>query len=266
MADRQNLNGPARSGADTSDVDALAGRAIRMVASQGRLATSGLQQSNIAALQTAALSGGRDECLEVVERLIAGGVSRETISDVYIPEIARSLGREWCEDTKSFAEVTLGVSRLQSLLRELGPEWRADHMADPNSGSAMIVVALDEFHTLGAVVLAGRLRREGVSVKLQMGLAAEDLRKSVELPRFDAVLISASQGENLETLRSLVEAVRNSGSSDMPVVIGGSILETDQDIRALTGADFVTSDPVEALELCGLKIATRADAPLVPAT
>ncbi len=255
---------------DFRPVDVLANRALRMVASgQGRAGRSPAARhhtTNVAALQEAALNGDRQTCLDVVHRLIQHGVSRETVADVYIPTIARQMGDAWCLDDMSFAEVTIGVARLQSLLRDLGPEWRADSRTDPEEGAALVVVALDEYHTLGAMVLAGRLRRAGLSVRLQMGLTADDLRREMDVPRYDAVLISASRGESLETLRLLVKAVKTSPAAATPVIIGGSVLESEQDILALTGADLVTSDPIEAMEHCGLKTDTRPDVPRAPGT
>lgn len=260
MADRRKSDDPIRSGPDLNKVDGLAEQAIRMVAEQGRTLPRNSRADDIAALQVAALSGDRGDCQQVAAEMIARGVPRKVISDDYVPEIACSLGEEWRFDTKSFAEVTIGVSRLQSLLRDLGPEWRSDAMADPVTGTATIVVALGESHTLGAMILAGQLRRIGVSVRLQVGLRPAELRDSLDHPGFDAILISASTGEDLETLRLLVEAVRTSSRPDTPVVIGGGILSDGVDVAAVTGANFATNDPIEAIEHCGLKIPTKTAA------
>ncbi len=262
MPERQSSQQPNRSG--DGKADGVVGVSRLM---EGRIAEQARQRdTHINLLTEAAVHGGRDECLSVVSQILATGVSRETVADDYIPCIARELGDAWCLDDVSFATVTIGVSRLQSLLRDLGPEWRADNAVDPNAGAALIVVALDEYHTLGAMVLAGRLRRQGLSVQLRLGLEPSDLRHVLETPKFDAILISASAGESLDSLRLLVEAVRASASSSVPVVIGGSVVGEHENLAVLTGADFATSDPDEALEHCGLKTSTQIDAPLAPET
>jgi len=259
MANRQTSMKPVQT-PDQNDESAR--QPIRSVGGQSDRPDD--RSVDIAALADAAINGGRDTCLSIVEGIIERGISRDTIADDYIPAIARQMGDAWCLDEMSFAAVTIGVSRLQSLLRDLGPEWRADSAADPQLGAALIVVALDEFHTLGAMVLAGRLRRLGLSVQLQMGLEPGDLRRQLDPLRFDAVLISASRGEDLDSLRLMVEAIRNSGSPEVPVVIGGSVCDQDVDIAARTGADLATNDPGEALDHCGLRIPITPDAPHAP--
>ncbi|MBT8410293.1 MAG: hypothetical protein KJP02_00670, partial [Octadecabacter sp.] len=87
-----------------------------------------------------------------------------------------------------------------------------------------------------------------------MGASEYDLRDVFKVSRFDAVLISSSGSESLESLAKMVETIRQSASVCPPVVIGGNVLGQDADIKALTGADFATSDPGKALEYCGLEI------------
>jgi MerR family transcriptional regulator, light-induced transcriptional regulator len=85
----------------------------------------------------------------------AAGIRREDIADFYVPEVARRLGAAWCEDRTSFADVTVGTARLQGLLREIGPDWFSDaRLGDRPPVCVLVVVSRDEFHTLGAMVLA----------------------------------------------------------------------------------------------------------------
>ena len=223
MPGRQTSHPPGRSSSDEAPSDGSEGGNVRAI-DEGKDQDRGdRRKTHIAALTQAAIHGDREDCLTVLNGLVTGGVSKATIADDYIPHIARQMGDAWCVDEMSFASVTIGVSRLQSLLRDLGPEWRADNAVNPESGVALIVVALDEYHTLGAMVLAGRLRRQGLSVQLQLGLKPADLRRTLAVPKFDAVLISASAGEDLDSLRLLVEAIQTSQRlRQTPIVIGGS--------------------------------------------
>jgi len=110
----------------------------------------------------------------------------------------------------------------------------------------------DTYHTLGAMVLSGQLRRLGLSVRIAMGATPHDLRVLFGDASFDGVLISASEAESLDSLTKCVDAVRQSASVCPPIVIGGGVLDQEIDVKAITGADFATKDPFEAIDFCGL--------------
>jgi len=208
----------------------------------------------MAAMRAAALAVNRKDCTAVLQQAQQAGIAREDIADFYIPALARDLGDDWCSDNLSFAAVTIGVSRLQAMLRELGPEWAGDQSANPAAPSVLLIVGQDVYHTLGAMVLSGQLRRKGLSVRLMLGADPQELAQKLAKTSYDAVFISASSGESLESLRRIVYVIRTSSKTLLPVVIGGTILEVENqyDVTALTGADHATNVPSEALELCGV--------------
>jgi hypothetical protein len=88
-----------------------------------------------------ALSGTDDDLRRrVLGNLRLQGVSQEEIVDVLIPAIARRIGEDWCADRTSFADVTIGVGRLQQLVREIGTKWRSDALGRNDSPCVLIVV------------------------------------------------------------------------------------------------------------------------------
>lgn len=205
-------------------------------------------------LYDAALDPDPATCQTAVAQVIANGTAPDRIADVYVPAIARDLGEKWCVDELSFANVTIGSSRLQAMLRILGPNWSGDSAEHRGAPGVLLVVPHEVYHTLGAIVLSGQLRRKGVSVKLLLGGRPRDVAERVASTNYDAVFVSSSIGETLESLRQIVDAVKASTKTAPPIVIGGTILdvETVENVTALTGADFATKIPNEALRLCGL--------------
>lgn len=206
-------------------------------------------------LKSAALSSDPDACMLAVEAAVANGTRPEDLADFYVPALARDMGDQWCVDQLSFAGVTIGVSRLQAMLRSLGPNWSGDNVSTPNAPSILLIVGQEVYHTLGAIVLSGQLRRKGFSVKLVLGGKPEDIADRICRTKYHAIFISSSCGETLESLRRIIDVVKTSTKSPPPVVVGGTILEieTVEDVMALTGADYATRIPDEALRLCGLK-------------
>lgn len=181
-------------------------------------------------------------------------ISCEEMADYYIPNVARSLGDLWCSDQLQFAEVTIGVARLQAMLRDLGEKWTADLDTKPNASTVLMVVLDDVHHTLGAFVIAGQLRRKGLSVRLLIGATAQNIRMSCEMIQYDAIFISANIGDSLENLRKIVRTIKTACDSVPPVVIGGTLLETGADVVALTGTDYIAQTADEAIALCNLRI------------
>jgi len=196
-------------------------------------------------------------CQRVVQEALDAGVSAEDIADKHIPEVARWLGDDWCSDETSFAHVTIGVARLRSALRLLGPAWVSDAYAEADTPTVLLIVAEGAQHTLGATIVAGQLRRMGLSVRLCIGNSLSELRSLSNGANFDAVLISASFGESLESLRLIVEIAKKTGPQERPVVLGGTIVADTRTVSKLTGADLVTADLKEAISFCGLKIKLR---------
>lgn len=258
MADHRNAdvrNDPAAG---------MSGSAHESAASSMREAAPSLDPACVTALEAAVLSPQHDAPIAAIQDLIASGIKPTVIADHYIPAVARILGDQWCIDQLSFADVTIGSARLQAMLRSLGPNWSGENASKPGPASILLIVPEDVHHTLGALVLGGQLRRKGVSVKLVLSAKNQDIANWIKLSTYDAVFISSSRGESLESLRRIVDVVRNAASTAPPIVVGGSILdvETKETVTALTGADHATRIPQEALELCGLLISTQDDAHL----
>lgn len=260
MADRHNIDVMGADGsAKRRKASSSAAAGLTLVPSCDRQ----LDQGFLREMRDAALGADRGAGAVVIQRALDAGVARDDIADLYIPELARDMGIAWCEDNLSFAAVTIGVSRLQAMLRDLGPEWIGDQSTNPSSPTIMLIVGQDAQHTLGAMVLSGQLRRKGLSVRLMLGMPMGEIADRLAMTSYDAVFISSSRGETLESLRRIVDVVRKSTKKPLPVVIGGTVLETETayDVAALTGADFATSLPSDALELCGLTIKYLTIAP-----
>lgn len=258
MDDHRTSNSLEHRVADTSRATNVA---QKMAAVLVRDTPNDLDVTVLSALHNAVLGRDPETAKQVIHDLIANGVTAVDLADFYIPEVARKLGDQWCIDELSFATVTIGSARLQSMLRSLGPDWSGERTGKTATASILLVVPQEVYHTLGALVLGGQLRRKGMSVKLVLGGKPQDVANHVESAHYDCVFLSSSRGETLESLRRLVEAVKTATLTPLPVVIGGTILEVEpiETITALTGADFATSIPEEALRLCGLCDGTQDD-------
>lgn len=181
-------------------------------------------------------------------------ISASALADHYIPEVARRLGQAWEDDRLSFAGVTMGVARLQAILRELGASWSADALGRADGPTMLLLLPEGEQHTLGAMVIAGRLRRMGVSVSMQIAPDLTELSKFVSNRAFDGAMISVTCEDRLETCGKLIKTLKNASKGRLMVAIGGAILDDAEDVVRLTGADVVTNDLSLALDAMGIVV------------
>ncbi|NNE87992.1 MAG: hypothetical protein HKN27_07935 [Silicimonas sp.] len=182
-----------------------------------------------------------DETLRAAaDNMLELGIPAEVIVDDIIPKTARTMGEEWVQDISSFASVTLGASRLQTLVRELAAKWSADNAASARS-AVLLWVPQAAQHTLGATVVSTQLRRRGHSVQFSPGGGLPEFSRALTEGNYDGVIISASMSDSTDEVRNVVDAAK-AHQSDLPVIIGGTILKQHDDLPRLTGADFATND------------------------
>lgn len=178
-------------------------------------------------------------------------ISPTLFADRYVPEIARRLGRGWEDDTMSFAQVTMGASRLQAILREIGADWVADQGVVSSSSAerstVLMIVPPGEQHTLGVFVLIGQLRRRGVSVCLRIGPTSDDMRQLLGERSFDGAMISIATPETLARCEVLLKTIKDVTTGRLRVAIGGAALRELGGAAETIGADVVTNDLTSAM-------------------
>lgn len=215
---------------------------------------AGLRESLVQRLLDAVTTASLGALDEIKPEFKRARISASAMADHYIPEVARRLGVAWEDDTSSFADVTMGVSRLQAILRELGADWSADALGKSDGPTVLVLLPAGEQHTLGSMVLAGRLRRMGVSVSLQIAPELSQLSNFVADRSFDGAMISVTCQSRLETCRKLIKSLKDATKGRLMVAIGGAILDDAEDVLRLTGADVVTNDISHALWALGISV------------
>lgn len=217
-----------------------------------------LASHHIKSLWTAILSSCLADCLSACAEITSSGVSLDDLIDLYIPAVARKLGDEWCKDRVTFTSTTVGVARLQWLIRSLERTPPYPEI-DLNVSDVLVLVPSGEQHTLGAVLLCSQLRRRGFHVELMLDATPGSLELSKHKANTKAALISASAVSQMRALQALVTSSRHVMAKGASVVIGGTITGTNPDFKELSGADYVTNDVEAAVRLCALDY--RSDIP-----
>lgn len=253
MPEFQPLNQARTLAADSSGVSFFASQVVSLLADRSVKSVVEPREQLIAGLITASLSGTKAAFAGLLTEVKRARISLAALSDVYIPIAARRMGQAWLDDELSWIDVTIGVGRMQSLLREIGTAWVADQAGDTGHGTVMLIVPDREQHTLGPMVATGQLRRYGVSVCLRIAPSFDELRSLMAARHFDGVMISVATKEKLESVTKTVQFLKAITSSPPPIVVGGAVMSKVEDAASCTGADFSSNDIGAALEVMGLK-------------
>lgn len=238
-------------GADRS-AGSLASQALSVLVSRRIGKPGALSERFLSALQRAVLNADSSVRDQIVREMLSARIDRYEIADQYIPEIARRMGTAWCEDGMSFAEVTIGVARLQGMLRDLTDNWSVESRMYDQGLNIVVLMLADDYHTLGPMLVTSQLRRLGASVRLLLGRPIPEIKALLREQVFDVVFVSVAHVERLEYSRDLIRMLRSNMVSPAPIIVGGPAIDLTKDSKAFTGADHACSDITEALVLCGL--------------
>jgi methylmalonyl-CoA mutase cobalamin-binding subunit len=243
------------------DVEELAARAISVLASQSAASTaanSDLRHQALSDLCDAFVSVESEDRHKALARLLDRGVTADQLISVIIPETARLMGDRWFANRLSFAEVTIGAARLQETVRSIA--LRRGVLEYPSDGpSILMIVPRSEHHTLGVFVAAEQMRRVGLQVRIAVGMHDIEIAQLVRKHRFPMIGISASNRRTLPAVRDMITTIKAAVPQITPVVVGGGVTTLGVDVKAITRADFVSSDIDETLAFLGVEAKSPVD-------
>ena len=243
----------ASLGQDAAGVSYFASQVVSLLAERNTRSMSKPREPLVAGLVAASLAGTKDAFAELLVEVRMSRISLAALADIYIPLAAERMGAAWLADEMSWLDVSIGVGRMQSLLREIGNAWAADQAGDTGQGTILLIVPDREQHTLGPMVAMGQMRRYGVSVCLRIAPTLNELRHLMATREFDGVMISVATKEKLEAVAKSVQFLKSVMTKPTPIVVGGAVMAKVEDPAACTGADLSSNDIGVALEAIGLR-------------
>jgi MerR family transcriptional regulator, light-induced transcriptional regulator len=182
-----------------------------------------------------------------IEKLLAGGVSLGEICLDLLAPAARHLGAMWDDDSASFTDVMLGLSVLQSLLRQYGPRYRPPSAPEAHH-RILLAAAPGETHLFGLLMVEEFFRRAGWDVTCLVDVDATELGKLVHRESFSVVGLSASCDALLEPVAACIHRIRReTRNRSVGIMVGGRVFSDRPDCVALVGADTVAFDGLQAV-------------------
>lgn len=182
------------------------------------------------------------------------GTSLENIFLHLLAPAARRLGDWWTTDIVDFGEVTIGLCRLQMLLRQLSPAFQNESEPLESERQILLLPAPGDQHTFGLSMVGEFFHRAGWEVESGAGLSRSTLLELVRAHWFDVVGFSLSSETKLEGLASLIHAIRRASSNRaVGVMLGGRLVNERPELVNQLGGDATAIDgrraPQDAEEL-----------------
>jgi len=141
-----------------------------------------------------------------------------------IPEIARTLGKQWEDDSLSFADVSIGVNRLERVIHKLDYLFQANQLEKKQNKSIFITGFPGSQHSLGTLIFANFLIFSGWQVHRPNQTNTDSIVYGVSSKELEAIAISVSTSEQLEQLPDLIDLLRQkSKNPKIIVLIGGPL-------------------------------------------
>lgn len=192
-----------------------------------------------------------------IEAMRTSGISVETIYTDLLAPVARYLGELWEDDLCDFTQVTVGLGRLQQVLRELSPAFGQSN-ASTSGNRVLLLPGPGEQHTFGLVMVAEFFRRAGWDVGGGPWEAGADPVVMVKREWFDVVGFSLGNAAQLDDLAACIKSVRAAAlNKSICVIVGGPLFLANPEYVAYVNADAASTDGAQAPELAASLVAAR---------
>ncbi|MCF8026113.1 MAG: cobalamin-dependent protein [Desulfobacteraceae bacterium] len=201
------------------------------------------------ALVQALLAGDRRACKDLAARSV---ISAGDLGAFYLNVVQPAMytvGNMWENGEISVATEHLASALVNRMMSMQYIELMQPPAAD--KGKVVVTAAPNEFHEIGATMVANALEAEGWEVSyLGANTPPEDLLGFVSSGNIDILAISASLPFNLEAIGSLIKHIRSWPQNAQPkIMLGGLVFLDHPELAEKLGADATAKDCKQAVEL-----------------
>ncbi len=185
---------------------------------------------------------------DYIDSLISKGMSTEDVIKTVLSSAARHLGLLWDSDRLSFVDVTVGLSRIQQLLRIHSPAFRSGSVAKGAGHRVLLAMVPGDQHTFGLSVVEEYFARAGWDVETVTSSTKSIILDRVHTGWFDVVGLSASGESSRDDIAALIALIRDASmNQQIHIVLGGFAVVSNPGLAIELGADSGACDAQEAL-------------------
>lgn len=225
----------------------LAHRASAEPLARGDRGSQSITETDVKHFAKLVLAHEEDVAFAAIAAFRARQVSVEKIYLDLLAPTARYLGDLWNDDLCNFTDVTVGLGRLQRVLRELSPALGRSVEHPVQGRRVLLLPSPGEQHTFGLVMVAEFFRRAGWDVTGGAWAAGADAAGLVGAEWFDVLGFSLGAEVHLQPLAASIVAVRHAACNrHLVILVGGPIFGLHPEFAGQVGADGMTIDGREA--------------------
>lgn len=197
--------------------------------------------------------------LEEVDGFIAEGACVETICLDLLAPAARALGEMWERDECDFLDVTMGLWRLQEVMREIAARSPAERGGLAMPCSALFSPMPGDHHSFGTLMIEEVFARGGWQSEALVKPERRELLDRVARQPFDLIGLTLARDCPRAALSNLIKAIRNvSANRHIVVLVGGRMINESPGMATAVGADGTGADALAALELANSLVKNAA--------
>ncbi len=189
-----------------------------------------------------------DQLRAIADRIIVQGGGRDALLHEFLTPAAHLLGEMWVRDTADFITVTLGIYRLDQLMKETAYSGEGDIPVNGFDHRILLLPAPGEQHSFGLSMVADTFRQGGWCVRSGPAVGRAQLLRLVKQEWFDVIGFSVSAERCLKGLPACIRAVRAASCNRAAyIMVGGPAILNHCERTRFLGADATAPNAQEAL-------------------
>lgn len=190
------------------------------------------------------------DLLEHIDEFLNQGIDFETICVDVLAPAARKLGEMWCEDECDFVDVTMGLWRLQEVMRSLSARVPTKTPRNVIPGTALFSPIPGDPHAFGAQMIDEIFAKAGWLSEVIVKPQRRELLDQLSKKPFDLVGLTITRDSPISAIASLVKTMRGvSANPDVFILIGGNMVNANPGLVDEVGADGTAINARDALKL-----------------
>ena len=212
-------------------------------------------EAEVVAFSELCVSREPEDVLTFVEGLLLNDVNSDNIFLNLIAPAARHLGLMWEQERADFTQVTMGLLRMHQITHRIGYEYQSGPQKAGASRRVMLASAPGSQHILGLAMVSEFFRKSGWQVVVEIANTPSELYAAAKNEWFDLIGLSVGLTQQLDGLLELVTTLKKrSRNPKIPVLLGGPAFLTNAVSAQSLGADAVTTDALEGVQIASLLV------------
>lgn len=184
----------------------------------------------------ALLEGDHQHCLEITNKLIKSPDDVESLYLQVIQPVMYEVGMLWERGEISVAEEHLASAIIGRVIANIN---LIEISSDKKKGKVVVAAAPNEYHEIGAWIIADIMEKEGWTVKyLGANTPSEGLHELLYSFSPDIVAFSVTMPFNILEVKRIIQEIRQDGRLNrIRILVGGRAFYETPDLWKAVGAD-----------------------------